>query len=147
MSFAQTTVSIAQSLLAELDQESANTRKVLDRCPEAKYAWTPHPKSWTMAALATHIAHMTGWGVLTLNQDSFDYAPVGAEPYKEEPVKSRQELLEKFDKNIAGFRAALAAATDQQLLAPWSLLAGGKPVFTMPRVAVLRGMIFNHTIH
>jgi uncharacterized damage-inducible protein DinB len=30
---------------------------------------------------------------------------------------------------------------------PWSLLAGGKPIFTMPRVAVIRGMVMNHLIH
>ncbi|MEK7831861.1 MAG: damage-inducible protein DinB, partial [Acidobacteriota bacterium] len=29
----------------------------------------------------------------------------------------------------------------------WSLLAGGNPIFTMPRIACLRGMIFNHLIH
>jgi uncharacterized damage-inducible protein DinB len=29
----------------------------------------------------------------------------------------------------------------------WSLLAGGKTLFTMPRLAVLRGMVMNHMIH
>ena len=27
------------------------------------------------------------------------------------------------------------------------LLSGGKTIFTMPRIAVLRSMILNHTIH
>ena len=30
---------------------------------------------------------------------------------------------------------------------PWTLLNGGKTIFTMPRVAVMRGMIMNHLIH
>ena len=30
---------------------------------------------------------------------------------------------------------------------PWSLLGGGKVMFTMPRVAVIRGMIMNHIVH
>jgi len=30
---------------------------------------------------------------------------------------------------------------------PWSLLAGGQTLFTMPKIAVVRGMIFNHLIH
>jgi hypothetical protein len=30
---------------------------------------------------------------------------------------------------------------------PWSLLAGGHTVFTMPRVACYRGMVMNHLIH
>jgi uncharacterized damage-inducible protein DinB len=33
------------------------------------------------------------------------------------------------------------------MLAPWSLLAGGKPIFTMPRIACIRGLVMNHTIH
>jgi uncharacterized damage-inducible protein DinB len=33
------------------------------------------------------------------------------------------------------------------MMKDWSLLAGGKPIFTMPRVACLRSMIFNHLIH
>jgi uncharacterized damage-inducible protein DinB len=138
---------ISETLVPEFDHEFANTRKVLERCPEEKYGWTPHPKSFTMAALATHIASMPEWASLTVSQDSFDYAPPGAPPYKQEPVKTCKELLEKFDTGIAQCRAAIVGASDEQLLAEWSLLAGGKPVFTMPRVAVLRAMILNHIIH
>ncbi|MFN0088520.1 MAG: DinB family protein [Blastocatellia bacterium] len=140
-------MSIAQSLLPEFDQEMAGTRKTLERIPEDKFAWRPHEKSFTMINLATHIANMLGWGTITITQDSFDYAPVGAEPYKEEPAESRAALLEKFDKGVAEFRAALAGAGDAALMADWSLLAGGQAVFTMPRIACLRGMIFNHLIH
>jgi hypothetical protein len=39
---------IAQSLLPELDQEMAGTRKTLERIPENKFDWRPHPKSFTM---------------------------------------------------------------------------------------------------
>ena len=140
-------MSIAQSLLPELDQEMAGTRKTLERIPEDKFGWRPHEKSFTMISLATHIANMLGWGTTTIKEDSFDYAPEGAEPYHEEPAASRAELLEKFDKGLAEFRAALAGASDEALMANWSLLAGGKTVFSMPRIACLRGMIFNHLIH
>ena len=138
---------ISDGLLAEFDQETANTRKVLERCPEDKYNWQPHPKSWPMANLATHLAGMLQWGAMTLTTDSFDYAPPGAPPYKEEPIASRTELLEKFDTNLAATRAAIAAAGDEDFLKPWSLLAGGEVVFTMPRIAVFRTMIMNHMIH
>jgi uncharacterized damage-inducible protein DinB len=33
------------------------------------------------------------------------------------------------------------------MLVPWSLKRDGKPVFTMPRVAMLRSMVLNHLIH
>ncbi len=74
---------------------------------------------------------MTGWTVDTINKDSFDVAPVGAPPYKEEPAKTRQELLDKFDTNAAAARAALAGASDEDLMKTWSLLAGGQTLFSM----------------
>ena len=140
-------MSISASLLPELDQEAAGTRQTLERFPDDKLDWSPHEKSMTMASLATHIANMLGWGTSTLTQNDFDLQPPGAEPYHEEPVKSRAELLDKFDANLAAFRAALAAASDEALMTHWSLLSGGNVLFTMPRIAVLRGMIFNHIIH
>jgi hypothetical protein len=29
----------------------------------------------------------------------------------------------------------------------WKLLAGGNEIFTMPRIACIRGMVMNHLIH
>jgi uncharacterized damage-inducible protein DinB len=83
----------------------------------------------------------------TIQKDSFDIAPPGAPPYKEEPLASNKELLEKFDKNVVAARAAIAGSSDEHLLKPWSLLAGGKTLFTMPRIACIRGFVMNHTIH
>ncbi len=140
-------MSISASLLPEFDMEMANTRKTLERVPEDKLDFRPHAKSMTMGGLATHIANMLGWATITIEQDSFDFAPPGSEPYHEAPITSRAELLAKYDQALASARAALAAASDEALLVPWSLLAGGNVIFTMPRVACLRGMIFNHLIH
>ena len=138
---------ISDALLPEFDQEMANTRKTLERIPEDKFAWKPHPKSFSMIALSTHIANMIGWTTDTMSKDSFDVAPPGAPPYKEEPAASRKALLEKFDKNVAGARAALAGASDDAFMKPWSLLAGGKTLFTMPRAACIRSFVMNHVIH
>ena len=138
---------VHDALLPEFDQEMASTRKVLERCPEDKFGWKPHQKSFSMGSLATHIVNMTGWTVDTIDKDSFDVQPPGAPPYKEEPVKSQKELLERFDKNVTSARAAIAGASDEHLMKPWSLLAGGQTLFTMPRIACLRGFVMNHTIH
>jgi uncharacterized damage-inducible protein DinB len=100
-----------------------------------------------MGALATHISNMIGWTTDTMAKDSFDISPPGAPPYKEEPAASSKDLLDKFDKNVASARAALAGASDEQFMKPWSLLAGGKTLFTMPRIACIRGFVLNHTIH
>jgi uncharacterized damage-inducible protein DinB len=62
-------------------------------------------------------------------------------------LKTRAEVLAFFDKGVPEARAAIAAASDETMMQPWALLSGGKTVFSMPRVAVLRGMIMNHMIH
>ena len=51
------------------------------------------------------------------------------------------------DAKVAEGRAAIAAASDEQLMRPWTLLMGGKSIMTMPKIAVLRGFVMNHTIH
>jgi uncharacterized damage-inducible protein DinB len=140
-------MSISEMLLTEYDEEAANTRKVLERCPEDRFGWKPHEKSWPMAGLATHIANIPHWGGMVLTTDSFDYAPPGAPPYKEEPVTSRAELLERFDKNVTEARAAIASTSDEEFMKPWALLAGGNTIFTMPRIGVIRSVIMNHSIH
>lgn len=140
-------MTIKDALLPEFDQEMANTRKTLERVPEDKFGWKPHPKSFSMISLATHIATMTGWTVETMNKDSFDISPPGAPPYKEEPAASRAQLLEKFDKSVAAARAALAGANDETFLKNWSLLAGGNTLFTMPRYNCIRSFVMNHVIH
>jgi len=74
-------------------------------------------------------------------------APAGQEPWKAPRANTQKELLEIFDRNLAAARAALSAATDEQLLAPWTLLSAGQKIMTLPRIAVLRSFILNHTIH
>ena len=138
---------ITDLLLPEFDQEMANTRKTLERVPDNKLSWKPHPKSWAMGELATHIANMTGWLTDVVTKDSFDIAPAGAPPYKEEPVASQSELLTRFDKSVSSARAALAGASDEALMAQWSLLKTGAPLFTMPRITCIRSFVMNHCIH
>jgi len=137
---------ISQALLPEFDHEMANTRKTLERAPDAKWNWKPHEKSGQLGWLVTHLANLPGWGASVLTSDSFDFAP-GGKMIELPKAATTKEALEIFDKNVADLRAALAASTDEQLMKPWSLLQNGNPIFTMPRVAVLRSMIMNHSIH
>jgi uncharacterized damage-inducible protein DinB len=138
---------LSEALLPEFDYEMANTRKTLERVAEDKFTWKPHKKSMTMAELAVHLATIPGWAVQTIREDALDMAPPGEPPYQPPQAHSRPEILEMFDKNIQVARAAIAEARDEHLLRPWTLLSGGKTVFTLPRITVLRSMIMNHSIH
>ena len=139
-------MSVAESMLPEFDHEMANTRKTLERIPDDKFAWKPHEKSFPMGHLASHLANLPGWTNVTIDMDEFDMAPAG-EPVKSPECHSRQEVLDVFDKNVSNARAALAGISDEKIFQPWTLLAGGNPVLSMPRVAVLRSFVMNHIIH
>jgi uncharacterized damage-inducible protein DinB len=138
---------INQALLPEFDMEMANTRKTLERVPDDKLGWKPHEKSMTLGRLAGHLAELPGWAANTLEHDSLDIAPPGGPTYQAVTAKSRQETLDLFDKHVSTARAAIAGASDDQLMKPWSLLKGGEKLMTMPKIAVLRGFVMNHTIH
>jgi uncharacterized damage-inducible protein DinB len=138
---------ISQSLLPEFDQEMAKTRATLERIPDDKLAWKAHPKSFSIGEVSTHLSQIPSWGRMTVEMDSLDIQPPGAPPYKMELLNSRAEILDNFDKGVAGTRAAIAGASDEHLLKPWTLLKTGQAMFSMPRIAVLRGMVMNHIIH
>ncbi|HYX54493.1 MAG TPA: DinB family protein [Candidatus Limnocylindrales bacterium] len=134
---------ISQSLLPEFDHEMQTTRRTLERVPEDKLGWKPHERSMTLGGLATHLATINHWTQAVFSMDSFDVA--AAPPTQE--IKSRDQLLKTFDENVAAARQALSGASDTDMLKPWSLVAGGKTMFTLPRVAVVRSFLLNHGIH
>ena len=136
-------MSIAQSLLPEFDHEMENTRKTLERIPENKLDYQPDPKSMSMGKLASHIVEMAGWLPSMAQTSELDIPP----DFKPFLATSRKQLLDKFDDNVAKSRAALASLGDQAFMQDWSLKFGGKTMFTMPRIAVYRGMTMSHMIH
>lgn len=130
-------------LLPEFDHEMATTRTFLGRIPVEKLGWQPHPKSGTLGWLVNHIMGIPSWVPDLMTTDSVDMASF----QHSAPITIREDILAQFDKNVAAARAAIAATADETFLKPWSLLAGGKTVFSMPRIAVLRTMVTSHIIH
>ena len=140
-------MSLSQAILPEFEHEMANTKKVLERIPEDKLEWKIHEKSNTIGWVGMHLAEIPGWADMSLNQDSLDIAPPGGEPYRTPVPTSKQEILDRFDQNVDAARKAIASASDEQFMKPWSLLKGGETVFTMPRAAILRSFVLNHNVH
>jgi uncharacterized damage-inducible protein DinB len=137
-------MSIAQSLLPEFDQEMATTRRCLERVPEDQLSYKPDPKSMTLGRLAGHVAEMPGWGAITVTTPELDFAAGGYQPQE---MQSRSQILAAFDKTVAESRKAIEGASDDVLMQPWTLRSGSNVLFTMPRAAVIRSMVMNHTIH
>ena len=139
-------MTISQSLLPEFDQEMASTRKVLERIPDDKLDWKAHPKSNTIRWVGTHLATIPSWTGYTLQQDSLDVNPGGQE-MRTTPAASRDEILERFDRNVAQARKDIASTSDAEFAKMWTLLNNGTAMFSLPKAAVLRSFVFNHIIH
>ena len=98
---------ISASLLPEFDLEMANTRKVLERVPDADFAWKPHAKSFSMGELAGHVASIAGWMTSTLVDEGFDFAPGGVPVEFPKPGTARECVI-LHDEGVVSARAAHA---------------------------------------
>jgi uncharacterized damage-inducible protein DinB len=135
------TMSIAEALLPEFEQEMGSTRRVLERVPSDKGQWKPHPKSFALGHLAQLISWMPGWIASTVGSDSLDLAV--APKYSFETTET---LLAGFDRNVEATRKALRAAKDSDFTEPWSLKQGERVLFKAPRGVVVRQHI-SHLSH
>jgi uncharacterized damage-inducible protein DinB len=131
-------------LLADFDHEMAVTRRMLDRCP-ANFEWTPHPKSFTLGGLATHLTRLPRWGEWILSNDGFDL--VLDHKAQTTTLGSVGEVLEAFDRGVSSVRDRLAALSDAEMAAPWALRRNGDALMTLPRSSAFRTFVINHTIH
>ena len=138
---------IGQSMIPEFDMEMANTRKVLERIPDDKLDWKIHDKSNTIGWVANHLADIPGWVEMTISHGAFDVEPVEGQPYQSPTEESTAAIVALFDRNVATARPLLEEVADDTLLSPWQLLRQGQPLMTMPRLAVVRTWVLNHSIH
>ena len=137
-------MSLSDALIAELQQEATTTRKCLERIPETTFDWKPHEKSMSMSRLATHVAEMVSWAKETVEKSEMDFA---TQEYKPFEPKTTAELVEYFDESLAGATEAIKNTSDEAMMENWKLRNGEEIYFDMPRIQVLRGMVFNHIVH
>lgn len=140
-------MSIAESIIPEFDHEMSGTRKTLERVRDDLLDWKAHEKSNTIGWVANHLAEIPGWVEGTLTQGEWDIHPEGGERYQSPNLKSRQEILDLFDANVATARKRILETPDEEFFKTWSLVEGGKPMITMPKLGVIRTWVLNHSIH
>ncbi|RPI19597.1 MAG: DinB family protein [Ignavibacteriae bacterium] len=135
---------INESLIAELQQEASTTRKILERVPFKDPNWKPHEKSMAIGQLAVHVAELPNWINATLEHDELDFAK---SEYNPPAACSGAELVEILDKNVASAMEILKKSSDEHFMTNWTLRNGKEIYFTLPKIAVLRSMVYNHIIH
>jgi uncharacterized damage-inducible protein DinB len=136
-----------KELIEEYDRETATTRKILAAIPaDTDWNWKPHPKSFSIGRLAGHLSDTTGeWGISTLTVDKLEFpADHKFEPYV---PASTEAMLEKFDKQTAEVKTALAAIDAAKWDENWSFVYGGQAWISDTRYKVWRSWVVSHVIH
>lgn len=71
--------------------------------------------------LTVHLAELPSWVSMGLHTDGIDFA---AAPYEPAQASNTEELLQIFERSLAGGRAALEKATEEDLLPTWTMRSG-----------------------
>ncbi|MGI4833576.1 MAG: DinB family protein [Janthinobacterium lividum] len=140
------TASPQQNILAELDRELAVTRQVLERVPDDKFDYQPHPKSMKLGTLASHIVNLLLFNKLFVEADQRDFLDQSAPKPPPSPTTTA-ELLARFDQFSADLRQALQASSDEKLGGSFQLRRGEQVLMDRPKAAAIRIMGLNHSIH
>jgi len=130
-------------LLAEMDQESQSTARVLERVPQAQLSWRPHAKSMSLGQLALHVATIPGNVAALASQATMSEPPA----FIQAEAATSAELVPALKASLAKAREILGGMDDAKLMETWRLMSGGKELMAMPRAAVIRMIMLNHWYH
>jgi uncharacterized damage-inducible protein DinB len=135
-------MAIIDALLAELEQESQTTRRVLERVPQEHLSWKPHPKSMSLGQLALHIATVPGRVAELAARDISEPSS-----FVQAEAATAAELVPALTESVANARQHLGGFDDVKMNATWRLVREGREVLSMPRAAFARAIMLNHWYH
>jgi len=104
---------LVDPIIAELEQEAESTRRVLERIPEDRLSWRPHPKSMSLGQLALHIATTPGGVAQIAVLDTMERP--GAD--RPEP-KNKREVLEALGQSLSSAMDVKIAESEASISAP-----------------------------
>lgn len=133
----------ARAMLEEFERELATTRRFLERLPEDRLSWRPHPKSMSVGQLAYHIAETPGLALKFGIQDR------GAPPdfSVREEAGSVGELLSLLEESVVFVRETLPAVDDARMRAIFTIDMPDGSKLELPREEFLRSIMLNHWYH
>src|SRR5215203_4392938 len=137
---------MTELFLTEIEREGQRSRRALEQVPEGKMDWKPHEKSMAFGPLVQMVATMPSWFAMMIKMNELDIAPKDGPQMRPAAMNSSAELIAGLDKAMEDARAAFNGTTDDHLLTPWRLLAGGAVVLESPRHVMIRDAI-NHLAH
>jgi uncharacterized damage-inducible protein DinB len=137
-------IKMLEPMMSEIQQEAATTKRVLERVPEDKLSWKPHPKSMSLGQLALHVASIPGNISRIAQLEEFDTSQANFDP---PAANNAKELLAALDASVKAAREYLGAVSESAAMGNWRLTSKGKEVFTIPRVGLIRTIMLNHWYH
>lgn len=136
---------LKKGFINEFLHEAENTRKLLKAIPDAALDYRPQPQLWSVAQLASHIANIYTWFDGTFNYDTFDIAQL---EHKEIDQTKAENIVQRFEENFLKAKEVLENSDEATYFNDWSMLANGHVVIPpSPKVAMVRGFLFNHLYH
>ena len=133
-----------EPMINELRQETATTRRVLERVPGDKLSWKPHQKSMSLGQLALHVASIPSQVAGLAQLEEFDASEANFDPPQ---ANSVEEILAALDVSLRTAEDYVASLDEKTATANWRLTSRGKEVFTVPRAGLLRTIMLNHWYH
>jgi len=142
MSQATAPVKAVTPLIAEVEQETQITRRVLERVAGDKLTWKPHAKSMSLGQLALHVATTPGALASILATDTYE---VGS--FDQPEATSAAELIPTLKESVGTARQFLMALDEERAAATWKATQAGRELMAAPRIALVRSIMLNHWYH
>lgn len=130
---------LAKALLEEIEHEAMATGKLLDRIPEAKLDWRPHPKSMSLGELVLHVATIPAAMAASLHAGGAEAAGLLTHP----SPASVAAIRAAWNNTVAYVRQNPISAFEGE----WSVKHAGQIAVTLPKTAVSRFFMLNHWYH
>jgi uncharacterized damage-inducible protein DinB len=136
-------MNVKKSFLIELERETNNTGRILDRITDDHLDWRPHEKSMSVRELSAHIVQLHSWISKAIPKDVFDLK-TDFQPLK---IDSVSELKAILTKGLIDNKETIAQLPDDDWLKEWVLKAGDWEIARLPKGGAIRHIITNHIIH
>jgi uncharacterized damage-inducible protein DinB len=134
-------LTLHEEFLEELEAEASASRKCLERIPDKLFDWKPHERSMPMHSLTYVVADIPQWIKQIVETPEIDFAT-----YKHVQLKTTDDLVKLFDKNLKEAKTALQHCTDEELFDTFSLKNSGKVLMSSTKKESISSAI-NHLVH
>lgn len=138
---------VKEFLVGQFERETVAARKAVERVPEGRNDWKPHPKSMDLGYLAALVAAMPGWAELMIERDELALGEPSSKGFRPKAVETNAELREIWQAAADKGRAALARTTEEHLMKPWRFKSQGRAMTEEPRYVFLANGLLSHLAH